>query len=92
MRTSWDNLVQHVGTKYGQDIRNDLNRKNKINLFIPVHSTEVLVSHATWKTMLRTGQSNIQATRWAQAIMIRAAAIPDPSDAELPMKIAIMDS
>ena len=29
MRTSWENLVQHVGIKYRQDISNELNKKLK---------------------------------------------------------------
>ena len=42
MRTSWEKLVQHIGTKYGQNISNDLDKKIKVNIVTPVHSTEVL--------------------------------------------------
>ena len=37
MRTSWEKLVQNFGTKYGQDINNDLNSKLKVNRVTPVH-------------------------------------------------------
>ena len=37
MRKSWDKLVQHIGTKYGQDISNNLNNKTKVNIVTPVH-------------------------------------------------------
>ena len=38
------------------------------------------------------GQSNIQEDCRAQARMLRSSATYDPSDAELPLKIAIMDN
>ena len=38
------------------------------------------------------GQSNIQAARRAQASKLRSAATADPSDAELQMKVAILDN
>ena len=60
MRTSWEKLVQNFGTKYGQEIINELNRKVKVNLVTTVHSTEVLVRHATQEALVRTGQSNIE--------------------------------
>ena len=37
MITSWENLVHHIDTKYGQDISNDLNKKTKVNFVTPVH-------------------------------------------------------
>ena len=92
MRTSWDKLVQHVCTKYGQDIKNELNSKVKVNLVMPVHLAEVLGRHATWEELVRTCQSNIQAALWAQASMLRALATTDTSDTELPTEISIMNN
>ena len=92
MRTSWEKLVQHVGTKYVQEIINDLNRKLKVNLITPVHLTEVLVMHATQEALILTEKSNIQAARWANTRILRAAETSEPSDAELPTKIKIMDN
>ena len=92
MRTSWEKLVHHFSTKYVQDIRNELNRKIKVNLVTPVQSTEVLARHATQEELVHTGQSKLQAARKAQASMLRAAATADPSDAELTMKIKILDN
>ena len=68
-----------------------MNTKSKVNILTPVHSTEVLVRYSTWEALVRTSQSNIQAACRSQEIMLRAAETSDPSDAELPMKIAIMD-
>ena len=47
---------------------------------------------ATREALVRTVQSNIQAARRSQASILRASATSDPSDAELPMKIAILDN
>ena len=92
MRTSWEKFVQHVGTKYGQDISNDLNNNIKVNIGAPVHSTQVLVRHNTQESLVHTGQSNIQTDFWSQSSMLRAAATADPSDADLPTNIEILDN
>ena len=92
MITSWDKLVQNVDTKYGQGISNDMNNKIKVNIIIPVHSTEVLVRRATREVLVRTIQYNIQVDFQEQACILRAVATADPSDAELRTKIAIMDN
>jgi hypothetical protein len=44
MRTSWEKLVQYVGTNYGQDISNELQNKI-VDIIEPVHSAEVLRKH-----------------------------------------------
>jgi hypothetical protein len=46
MRTSWEKLVQFVGTNYGQDISNELQNKIPVILSKPVHTPEVLARHA----------------------------------------------
>jgi hypothetical protein len=38
MRTSWEKLVQYVGTNYGQDISNELQNKITVDIIEPVHS------------------------------------------------------
>jgi hypothetical protein len=38
MRTSWENIVQYVGTNYGQDINNKLQNKVWVVLTEPVHT------------------------------------------------------
>ena len=78
MRTSWEKFVKYVSTKYGQDIRNELKKKIKSNIFSQVHSNKVLVRQATQEALVRTGQSNIQAASRAQVSVLRAAAIADP--------------
>jgi hypothetical protein len=55
MRTSWEKLVQFVGTNYGQDISNELQNKIPVILSEPVHTPEVLARHAIHEQMVRTG-------------------------------------
>ena len=41
-RSSWEKLVQYVGTHYGQDISNELQNKLTVNIVEPVHAPEVV--------------------------------------------------
>ena len=90
MIISWEKLVRHVGTNYGKDISKKLNSKIKVNIVTPLHSPQVLVSHATQESPVHVGQSNIQAACRTQARIPRATSTADPVDADLPMKIVIM--
>jgi hypothetical protein len=70
MRTSWEKLVQYVGTNYGQDISNELHNKIYVDIIEPVHSAEVLRKHGLRESMIRSGQRNIQWARQAQEKII----------------------
>ncbi len=59
-QTSWEKLVQYVGTNYGQDISNKIQNKIPMTLAEPVHTPEVLARHAIWEQMVCTRQANIQ--------------------------------
>ena len=88
----WKNLVQHVGTKYEQEIRNKKNNNIKVNIVTPEHSTQVLVRHATQEALIHTGQSNIQSDCWTKSNILRKAVSAEPADTDLIMKIAILDN
>ena len=45
MRTSWEKLVQYVGTNYGQDISNELQNKTAVTIQEPEHTEEVMQRH-----------------------------------------------
>jgi hypothetical protein len=60
MQTSWEKLVQFMGTNYGQDIHNELQNKISVMLTKPVHTPEVLARHAIQEQMVCTRQENIQ--------------------------------
>jgi hypothetical protein len=59
MRTSWENLVQYVGTNYGQDINNEFQNKVWVVLTEPVHTDDVLSRHSVREVMIQNGQLNI---------------------------------
>jgi hypothetical protein len=46
MRTSWEKLAQYVGTNYGKDISNELQKKITVILVEPVHTDDVLLKHS----------------------------------------------
>jgi hypothetical protein len=54
MRTSWEKLLQYVGTNYGQDINNELKNKITVVLVEPVHMDDVLMRHGVREVMIRT--------------------------------------
>jgi hypothetical protein len=92
MRTSWEKLVQFVGTNYGQDISNELQNKIPVILSEPVHTPEVLARHAIREQMVRTGEENLQRARlvWKRVILEAAAALG--ADPDAPMQLAILDN
>ena len=53
---------------------------------------DIFVWTPSREALVRKVQSNFQASCWAQASMIRSEAAAEPSDTELPLKIAILDN
>ena len=53
MCTSWEKLVQHVGTNCGQDISNELQNKVTVILPEPEHTDKVKQRHALREQMVR---------------------------------------
>jgi hypothetical protein len=91
MHTSWEKLVQYVGTNYGQDISNELQNKITVILVKPVHTDDVLLKHILRETMIRNGQMNIQRSRKAQETILEAA-VQAGLDMEAPMKLALLQN
>jgi hypothetical protein len=91
MRTSWEKVVQYVGTSYGQDISNELQNKIKVILVEPVHTTDILARPAIREQMIRTGQANIQQARRAQEGILKLA-VKDGKDPEANMKLALLQN
>jgi hypothetical protein len=73
MCTSWEKLVQYVGTNYGQDINNELQHKVWVVLTEPVHTNNVLARHRVREVMIRNGQLNTQQARQAHETILKAA-------------------
>jgi len=91
MCTSWEKLVQYVGTTYGQDISNEL--QNKIELIIPepTHTAAVITRHTAREQMIRQGQANLQTAHQQQLILLEAA-VAAGNDPEAPMRLAVLQN
>ena len=59
MRTTWEKVVQYVGTTYGQDISNELQNKNTVTIQEPTHTQDVMNRHAARELVIRQGQQNL---------------------------------
>jgi len=91
LRTSWEKLVDYVGTNYGQDISNELQNKLTVTLAEPAHDSAVLQRHAVREQMIRNGQANLQQARQAQQTILRKV-VKDKTDPKAPMKLAILEN
>ena len=91
MRTSWEKIVQHVGTNCGSDISNELQNKTPVVTPEPAHTPAVMARHAARETMIRNGQANLQTARRAQRFILQQA-VDDGKDPEAPMKLAVLEN
>jgi hypothetical protein len=91
MRTTWEKIVQYVGTTYGQDICNELQNKTMVTIPQPTHTTDVLNRHQARELMIRAGQANIQTACRAQANILQQA-VDAGTDIEAPMKLAVLQN
>ena len=92
MRTSWEKLVQYVGTNYGQDISNELQNKAIVALTEPVHTAVITARHTVRETIIRQGQERIQTAHRASETMLEAVILADPNDTEARMKLAVLQN
>jgi hypothetical protein len=91
IRTSWEKLVQYVGTNYGHDINNELQKKVWVILTKPVHTNDVLARHSIREVMIQNGQLNIQQARQAHETILKAA-VQAGMDMDAPIKLAILQN
>jgi hypothetical protein len=91
MRTSWEKLVQFMGTNYGQDISNELQNKIPVILSEPVHTPEVLARHAIHEQMVQTREENLQWARLSKRVILETAAALG-ADPDSPMQLVILDN
>jgi hypothetical protein len=91
IRTSWEKLVQYVGTNYGQDINNELQKNITVVLINPVHTNDFLTRHSVREVMIQTGQLNIQRVRQAQDTIFKASVLAG-IDMDDPMKLEILQN
>ena len=91
MRTSWEKLVQYVGTNYGQDISNELQNKATVTIPEPTYSEEIRERHEVRELVVRNAQQNLQTAREQQLQMMQAA-LEEGNDPELPVRIALLQN
>jgi hypothetical protein len=91
IRTSWENLVQYVGTNYGQDINNKFQNKVWVVLTEPVHTGDVLARHSVREVMIRNGQLHIQQAHQAQDTILKYS-VQAGTYMDAPMKLAILQT
>jgi hypothetical protein len=91
MRTSWEKLMQYVGTNYGQYINNESQNKITVVLIEPVHTNDVLMRHSEREVMIRSGQLNIQRARPSQETILKASVLTGMY-LDAPMKLAILQN
>jgi hypothetical protein len=84
-----EKIVQYVGTNYGQTISNELQNKLTVILPEPVHSTAILLRHATRSTMIRTAQKDVLDAREEQRTDLENA-VTAGVDAEAKMKLVLL--
>ena len=92
MRTTWEKIVQYVGTNYGQDISNELQNKMTVTIPEPTHMQEVLNRHRAREVMIRAGQANIQAARRTQEALLQADIDAGTGDDDTPLKLAMLQN
>jgi hypothetical protein len=91
MCTSWEKLVQYVGTNYGQDINNEFQNKVWVVLTKPVHTNDALARHSMREVMIRNGQLNIQQARQSQEAILKAT-VQSGTDMDAPTRLAILQN
>jgi hypothetical protein len=91
MCTSWEKLVQYVGTNCGQDINNELQNKVWVVLTETVHTDDVLARHSVREVMIRNGHLNIHQARQSQETILKAA-VQAGTDMAAPMRLAILQN
>jgi hypothetical protein len=81
LRTTLEKLIQYVGTKYGEDIANELKTCQSTVTTTPQHTAEVQRKHALKVTLKRTQQNALLAAHTTMSANLQAqlAANPNPA-------------
>ena len=91
MRTSWEKLVQYVGTTYGQDISNELTNKAAVTIPEPVHSATIMARHQQRETVIQAGRASLRSARLAKQTALEAA-VAAATDANAPVELAMLQT
>jgi len=80
-RTTLEKVIQFVGTKYGEDIADEIESQTLSTLAAPQHTAEVLRKHAAKTTLKRTQQNMLLGAHQTIEANLQTivAANPDPA-------------
>jgi hypothetical protein len=90
MRTSWEKLVQHVGTAYGEDISNELTNRTTVTIAEPVYPPAAIARHAIREELVREGQVNMQIARLEEQTILEQEVAAGDRPAK--MKLAALNN
>ena len=81
LRTTLEKVIQFVGTKYGEDIADEIESRTLSTLAAPQHTAEVLRKHAAKTTLKRTQQNALLGAHQTMEANLQTivAANPDPA-------------
>ena len=77
MRTTQEKLAQYVGSKFGEDIANEVTNKQAVVVPPPQYSATIKTRHQEWEKHVRTKQTRVKAALTAKLVQLQGAGVPD---------------
>jgi hypothetical protein len=77
LRTTQEKIAQYVGSKYGEDIANEVTNKQAVVVPPPQYSAAIMTRHQEWERHVRSKQTRVKAALTAKLGQLQAAAVQD---------------
>jgi hypothetical protein len=77
MRTTQEKIAQYVGSKFGEDIANEVMNKVAVSVPPPQYSAAIKTRHLEWERHGRSKQTRVKAALTAKLVQLQAAAVQD---------------
>ena len=77
LRTTQEKIAQYVGSKYGEDIANEVTNKVVVTVPPPQYSAAIMTRHQEWERHVRSKQTRVKAALTAKLVQLQAAAVQD---------------
>ena len=77
LRTTQEKIAQYVGSKYGEDIANEVTNKQAVVVPPPQYSAAIMTRHQEWERHVRSKQTRVKAALTAKLVQLQAAAVQD---------------
>jgi len=91
LRTSLEKAIQYVGTKYGEDIADELENRQLTITSTPQHTAEVQRKHMAKVTLKRTQQNALLVAHQTMAVAVQAELNVNPDPARTLELVQIMN-